>query len=164
MPGADLLLAHRKRPFSYAIALGQRRRDPRYAWATHAGIIRNDHEVIEARAHGVVITPLSEYDRIPHVIVDVWAHPAVKRRIVEFAEHAIGRRYGYAEIVSLAVYLTSGTRLRFAMDSQLICSALAAEALSREFIVPFEPLWAMPADLAEFFKVGRPDARRFDPR
>ena len=137
MPGADLLLAHRKRPFSYAIALGQRRRDPRYAWA---------------------------YDRIPHVIVDVWAHPAVKRRIVEFAEHAIGRRYGYAEIVSLAVYLTSGTRLRFAMDSQLICSALAAEALSREFIFPFEPLWAMPADLAEFFKVGRPDARRFDPR
>lgn len=151
----DLILVERKAAISSLIRFGQGLRDREYKWATHAGILVSDTEIVEALGHGVARSPLSKYDGIPHAIVHTEMPPEVRQRVVEFALHAVGRKYGYTEIATLGLYLLTGTRWRMAFDNQLICSALAAEALSRNEIFPFEPLWAMPADLAKFYRVTR---------
>lgn len=153
----DLVLVQGTAWTSRRIKAGQRRHDPKWCWATHCAIMVTDTHMVEALTHGVERSPLSKYDHVKHAVVPVtYSDPAVRQRAIDFANHAIGRQYGLLEDASLAVYCYTGTRIRTVLDNQLICSALVAEALSREFIFPFEPLLAMPAHLTKFFGVTEP--------
>jgi len=153
---ADFILTRRHGLASTLIALGQRRRYPRSACArwSHAGILTGRGTVVEALTRGVVETPLTAYQDIEHVVVRVDATPEQRSLAVKFADHAVGRRYGWVEIVSLAVSLLTGTGLSVNVDNQMICSGLVAECLCRTAaIFPREPARMLPADLAAFYEV-----------
>ena len=154
-PG-DLMLAHRNGPMSRAVTWGQKLRgyDHRLCYWSHCGIVVEDAALVEALGRGVERTPVSKYIDIDHRFVHTTLDPRARQRVVNFAEHAVGRQYGFTEMASMGLYLASGTRLHWAMDNQLLCSSLAAEALCRtSAIFPKEPLWMLPVDLAVYYGV-----------
>ncbi len=153
---ADFILTRRHGLSSALIALGQRRRYPRSSCArwSHAGILTGRGTVVEALTRGVVETPLAAYQDIEHVVVRVDATPEQRSLAVAFADHAVGRRYGWVEIASLVVSLLTGTGLSVNVDNQMVCSGLVAECLCRTAaIFPREPSRMLPADLAAFYEV-----------
>jgi hypothetical protein len=167
MKPGDLLLTRRTGIYSRLIGFGQRLRfrgaRKKYGYWTHAAIIvKDDGTLVEATGHGVTFGHVDVYKDCPHAIVgataidDPWAD-MVRTKVVAFAAHDVGREYGRLEIACLALYCLTGSAFRLAIDNQMICSALAAEALTRTGVIfPEEPLWMLPAHLAEFYNVEAP--------
>lgn len=157
-PG-DLLLTHRKGLASTAIVAGQRLRFTgerrHYARWSHAAILTTTTgDLVEAWWSGVRESHINEYANVEHVIIPIDSNNQTRARVVRFATHQIGRRYGYLEIASLAGYLLTGSTIRLGLDGQMICSGLAAGALSRtDAIFAKEPMFCLPADLAEHYAV-----------
>jgi len=153
---ADFILTRRRGLAPALIAVGQRLRYPGSECArwSHAGILTGRGTVVEALTRGVVETPLDAYRDVDHVVVRVDATPEQRRLAVAFADHAVGRRYGWVEIASLVMSLLTGTGLSVNVDNQMICSGLVAECLCRTAaIFPREPARMLPADLAAFYAV-----------
>lgn len=160
-PG-DLVLTHRDALFSRMIAFGQRLRmrgdRAKYAHWSHAAlIVSKDGDLIEALGNGVTRSHISKYADVEHVVINTTNSLPCRLRVVRFAEHAVGRRYGWLEILSLALYFATAPlpfvpTFRFGLDNQMICSAFAAEALCRtDAIFPDEPLYTYPGELGEYY-------------
>lgn len=161
----DLVLTHRDALFSKMIAFGQRRRmrGPRakYAHWSHAAlVVSTDGDLIEALSGGVERSNISKYAGVQHVVIHTTDSDEVRARVLRFAEHAVGRRYGWLEIVSLGLYFATASvpfvpTLRFGVDNQMICSAFCAETLCRtDAIFPDEPLYTYPGELGEYYRAA----------
>lgn len=161
VPGS-LVLTHRHDFYSSAVTFGQQLRfhgeRRKYAHWSHAAIVVDGlGSIVEALGKGVELNNLVKYAGVDTRVITPWAlaDPATMQRVVHYAEHCLGRQYGVVEIGSLGVCLVTGGKLHFAVDNQMICSGLAASALSRtDAIFQHEPVWMMPADLGEFYDVA----------
>lgn len=162
VPGS-ILFTHRDSLMSKAIVAGQNLRfrgeRRKYAhWSHVAIIVSAEGDIVEALSGGVCRGRAHKYwntDAKIRIPEDIWRNEDAQERVVHFAEHAVGREYGWTENASLGLYLLSGTGLRFGIDGQMNCSGLAAGALSRtNAIFPREPMYMMPADLAEYYDVA----------
>jgi hypothetical protein len=160
MRAGDIVLVHGNTVYSKFISFGQSlhfKGPNHYKYWTHVAVVVSDEgDIVEAIWPCVAKTHISKYDKIDHAVVSIskWATEDDRQKVVEFALHCVGRHYNAAEIGSLGAYCISGTKFRFGIDNQLICSALGAEALCRTRIIfPEEPLWMFPAHHAQFFGV-----------
>jgi len=162
-PG-DFILTHGKAFFSRLIRFGQRLafrgKDRKYTWWNHAALIVSlNGDLIEALGAGVERTNLSRYVPTEYHLVCLGklASPHDRDQICAFAEWALGEKYGVVTIMSIALSLLTGCRLKFGFDGQMICSGLVARALERsDAIFDRSPSHIMPADLAKYFSVKPP--------
>ncbi len=105
-------------------------------------------------------THLSDYKPTEYHLVSLkddfaWEHD--REQAVKFARTCLGMKYGYLDIVSIALSLLTGCKFSFGFDGQAICSGLVARALERtNAIFNRSPSHIMPADLAKYFGVDPP--------
>jgi hypothetical protein len=158
IPG-DLVLTHREQLPSRLIAFGQRRRfrgpDRRFAhWSHVACVVGLNGELVEALGKGVEATHLERYTDVEFHYVATGAHPHDREQMARFLYACVGRPYGWSEILSLGLTLLTGGNFGFGNPGTMICSALAAQMLTRgDFVFPFDPNRAMPADIAKALQV-----------
>jgi uncharacterized protein YycO len=160
-PG-DFILTHGDDVVSRAIRIGQRLRfrgeERRYAYWNHAAlIVAKDGDLIEALARGVVRRNLDAYTAREYHVVQIAATAEDRDEAVTFAETvlAVGSRYGYLAIASIALNLLTDSRLTFFVDGQYICSALVARALERtQARFDLDPMRVTPAHLAKYYQVA----------
>jgi hypothetical protein len=157
LPG-DLLLKAGRDGFSPLVRFGQSLRYPeRHARYTHVAFVAGrDGELIEATWRGVLRTHLSKYESDEYVFVRIDADEKDRSQALAFAESVADERwgYGYLGIVSVVLWLLTGTRLWFGLSGTAFCSALGAEADARcGYVWPKPPFAMLPADLAAFFGV-----------
>ena len=160
----DFILTHGKAFFSRLIRFGQRLafrgKDRKYTWWNHAALIVSPNgDLVEALGAGVQRTHLSRYAPTEYhlVCLNGLASHDDRDQLVAFAEWALGEKYGVVTIMSIALSLLTGCRLKFCFDGQMICSGLVARALERsDAIFDRSPSHIMPADLAKYFSVKPP--------
>ena len=164
-PG-DFILTHGEACVSRAIQFGQKLRfrgsRSTYAWWNHAAlIVSKEGDLIEAVGDGVVRNTLDHYASTEYTIVRVpggLAGGDDRGQVVAYAEWALGLEYGYLTAVSIGLNLLLGGKFSFFIDGQTICSGLVARALERTGIIfDRSPSHIVPADLALFFDVQRPE-------
>jgi uncharacterized protein YycO len=157
-PG-DFVLVSGTSFWSRVIQLGQRLRihgdDVRYTRWNHAALISSpDGDIIEALRQGVEKRHLSVYQDVPHVIVDTEDAGIDRAEAVRFAQSCVGERYGWVQIVSIALALLTGTKFSFGVAGENICSGLVAKSLERgRAIFDRDSANIAPADLAKYFGV-----------
>ena len=111
-----------------------------------------DWMIIEAGAHGVqhaLLSELGEYN-----ILDSKLDRRGRRLAVEFAETALGSRYGFLTIASIVINLLLPVVWQVTRPGTFICSGLVAHALEHGghiFPLKWEADEVMPADLACLF-------------
>lgn len=173
VPG-DVLLTHSPDGlFGPLIRFGQRLRyrspDQRpYAWFNHAAVIVSPFEdgsprLAEALSGGVQLTRADRYDAEWFAYIDVAASEDDRRKTCAYAERvaALRPRYGWVQIVSIALSLLTGARLTLGVDGTEICSAFAAKSLRpagywwerRGNVI--DETYLTPADLAVSFHTER---------
>lgn len=159
-PG-DIVLVHRKGLYSFIIARGQsmRFKGPKhYKYWTHIAVVTGSNgQIVEAVWPRVRASNLEEYRKlgVDYEIADIgpWATQHDRVQVANFAEHAIGTKYGLWEAAGLSFWCIN-LPLHTSAGNQLICSALGAEAACRSSIIfQEEPLWMTPAHHAEFFNI-----------
>lgn len=148
---------------------------------THAFIVLDDGNVIEAEPGGARITPLQHYLDMKEVVfcdtpVQMWLHEldfqdeellfeleeALREEIVDEARRLEGTPYGYLQYVALglvALGFKPQWLTRFIADrGRLICSQLCDEVYRRVGIQLFDdgrlPQQVTPGDLAIRFGIG----------
>ncbi len=162
-PG-DFILTHGGELFSALIRIGQSLRfrgpDARFAYWNHAAIfVSSDGAIVEALGPRVARRSIADYDGTQYTVVHIDASAEDRSEAVAFAEHAIGAKYDWATIVSIALSLLTGAKLSFGFAGQMICSGLVARALERTTVIfDDEPSHIMPADLAKLYGVAPPPA------
>jgi len=148
---------------SWAIRTGSwlRRYEKPFRRFSHTAlVIADDGTLAEARATGVVRTPLSRYDPADYVLVRTEVGDHDRAQVLAFAESVLAARtgYGFVTFVGLAFYCLTGAQVCIQQAGTAICSGFVCDALTRAgFIWPRPPYAMMPADLARFFDV-REDA------
>lgn len=162
-PG-DFILCHRKGFAAACIRGGERLRAKSGRRWSHAALCDGQGYVIEALTHGVKRTSLDAYRDIEYVHVSGDGLEAADRRqAVHYATHLLGERYGWLEILGIALrFLTPGRwGLYFGSSRTTICSGLVANAQTRGWkIYPVEPSTITPAELAEFHNVPKSSLRK----
>lgn len=122
-----------------------------------------DGTIIEALGIGVTQRTLADYTPTEFYVVHINASEEDRQEAVRFAHYCLQtrQRYSWLEIVSIALSLLTGAKLRFGIDGGEICSGLVAKALERtSAIFEKESSHMMPADLAKYYHVEPP---RFSP-
>jgi hypothetical protein len=149
-----VMLVERHDLYGFLISLGQARSVPEpyrpLARFTHAALLVGS-TLTEARARGVVATPLAAYSFYSYVLVVLRAEEEMRRNAVLYAEVMRRRhtRYGWLDILSLAAQCLTHDRISVTREGTLICSALVAEALERLGAIWPRPAQTMrPVDLA----------------
>ena len=164
LPG-DFILTHGSTFYGRLIRFGQYLRfrgpDRKYAWWNHTALIVSESgDLIEAfGTDGVVSTNIASYAPTDYTLVQLGslARPGDREQVVAYARWALGQRYGWITIVSIALNLLTGGKVNFGIDGQSICSGLVARALERtSAIFDRSPSHTMPADLARYYKVDPP--------
>lgn len=162
-PG-DFALTHGKAWTSWLIRFGQGLRyrgpDRKYThWSHTALFVDRAGDMVEALGNGVAQTHISRYLPTEYTVVRIDASPADREQVVAFARDCLNRPYGYLTLASIALSLLTGGKLIFGIAGSKICSGLVARALERTgTIYAFEPLQAMPADLAKAYRAEPPPA------
>lgn len=157
-PG-DFILTHRDAFYSKLVSWGQRLRfrghkRPYAHWSHAAMVVDYDGTIIEALSHGVVVNHISEYTTAEYHLVSPAMGEHDRRQAVKFAQSCLGFKYSWTTIISLALGISTGTRLNVGFSGSIICSQLVAEALERgDYIFPRYKAVLMPADLAEHFDI-----------
>ncbi|MGD1278721.1 MAG: hypothetical protein ABR964_16025 [Tepidisphaeraceae bacterium] len=163
-PG-DFILTHGNGFFSKLIRFGQairfRGKNRKFAWWNHAAlIVAEDGSLIEALGAGVRNTNISKYAPTEYHLVHL--NPSLadrhdREQMVHFARDCLGRKYGWAIIISISLSLLTGCKFSFGFDGEFICSGLVARALERTSVIFLrEPSHMMPADLAKYFNIEAP--------
>ncbi|MGH2870434.1 MAG: hypothetical protein ACRDNK_23055 [Solirubrobacteraceae bacterium] len=157
VPG-DLVFVRRRGPIAWMIQLGQSIRPSLRPWRrlTHVAVVVADGAIIEARARGVVRSPLSEYADRDRIIVHTGLTGDDLAQALAYLHAQLGERYGLVTFVGTGLrMLTPGRGLWFGGDATQICSGLAATALERGWFV-FEQVAASlcPAELARALAVN----------
>lgn len=162
-PG-DFILTHGRSFYSQLIRVGQSLRfwgaDRKYARWNHAAmIIDRNGTIIEALGTGVTQRSIADYTPTEYYVVRIKASDEDRQEAVRFAQYCLQteQRYAWLEIVSIALSLLTGAKLRFGIDGEEICSGLVAKALERtSAIFEKESSHMMPADLAKYYHVEPP--------
>lgn len=98
---------------------------------------------------------LSDYENKVYQLVRIHASDQDREEAIKFAEFALGEKYGYVTVISIAISFLTGLKFSFGFDGQQICSGLVARALERTTaIFSSEPSHISPADLAKYYKVS----------
>jgi hypothetical protein len=174
-PG-DIVLAHGPGIISRMIRIVQRLRAPKeYSTWNHCGILDydpsiTDHAyrmgasldergwlVYEAEPHGTVVGWLSEIGE--YAIVSADSFPPVigtvdRDKQLAWAKQALGTKYGFLTILSIAVNMCLPRFLDFHVNVRghrsLICSAYAMRSLEHGGVLsPIDPFQITPAEMAE---------------
>lgn len=160
---ADFILTNSNSWTSKLIYLGQkiryRGKDAKYAIWDHAALITNAQgDIIQAIGKGVKRGNVSDYRNVAYHLVRIRASGQDREEAVKFAEYALGEKYGYITVISIAISFLTGLKLSFGFDGQQICSGLVARALERTTaIFSSEPSHITPADLAKYYKANPTD-------
>ncbi|MGQ0719054.1 MAG: hypothetical protein ACT4NP_17415 [Pseudonocardiales bacterium] len=143
----------------WLIKFGQRMRihgaDRKYVdWAHAALIVDRDGTLIEAVGTGVREVPLDYYTGRHYQIFRIKTSDENRAEAVAFARSVLNEQapYGPLTIISIALSMLTGSKLRFFIDGQYVCSGLVASALERTgciFNRCAENITA--ADLAKYF-------------
>lgn len=160
MPG-DFFLTVKKSKLFRLIGWGQSRRFKgdlkKFARWNHAGLfVGYGGEIIEATHKGVTRGNISQYKGREYIIVT----PKVRgiddiTEMMEFAEWAVGKPYGFLTIVGLGIWAIFGGKFDVSLDGTIICSGLVARALERAgYIFDRDPSRVAPGDLARHFDVS----------
>lgn len=157
-PG-DFILVKGKGPQGWLIKFGQQLRihgaDRKYVVWSHAALIVDPAGgLIEAVGKGVRKATLDDYTDRPYQVYRIKASEEDRRQVVAFAQWALQEhaKYGPLTIVSIALSMLTGSRLRFSIDGQFVCSGLVASALQRAgSIFSRSAEHIAPADLAKYF-------------
>jgi hypothetical protein len=155
----DFILTRDDYWFSRLVRVGQglRFRGPErvYARWNHAAVVEDESgNLIEANDQGIVRTHLEWYRDVEYYYVRIEASAADRAQVTDFARWALGQRYGYLTLLSIAVALLTGGKLVLGLQGQYICSGLVARCLERAgYIFDKVPSEVMPADLARYFGV-----------
>ena len=161
IPG-DVILTHGSDWPSKAIRFGQSfrfRGDKKvFAYFNHAAmVISEDGTIVEALTRGVVTSPLSKYTPKEYIVIRVKATSEDRNQMIRFVNHALGRKYGWTEIISLFLSLLTGLKFNFGVDDEVICSGLVASALERGYdIFERQCSFMTPADLAAHYNAVAP--------
>ena len=144
---------------SWAIKTGSYLRgyEKRFRRFSHSAlVIAEDGTLAEARARGVVKSPLSHYDAADYVLVRTHVDDHDAKQVLAFAQSVLDARtrYGFATFAGLGLYCLTGAQLCIQQAGTAICSGFVSDALTRAgFIWPRPPFAMMPADLARYFDV-----------
>lgn len=133
----DIVLTHNAESFvSKLIRFGQRLRyrgeDTKFAWYNHAAVVVSpDGDLIEALGHGIVKTHVTRYDKEFYSYIDVGLNDSERTKVGQYAQRVsdLNSRYGYLQIIAIAISLLTGSHLQFSLRGQNICSGFAAESL-----------------------------------
>lgn len=164
-PG-DFILVKGKGLQGWLIKFGQQLRihgaDRKYVQWSHAALIVDSAGgLIEAVGKGVRKASLDDYLNRPYRIYRIKASDEDREQVVAFARWALQEhaKYGPLTIVSIALSMLTGSKLRFSVDGQFVCSGLVASALQRTgSIFNRSATHIAPADLAKYFD---PDQRAY---
>ena len=157
---ADFILTHNNSWSSKLIHIGQKIRyhgeDSKYTYWNHAAfIIDTKGAIIEAVNSGVRKRNLREYKNTEYHLVRIKANKKDRLEAVNFAKYALGEKYGYLTVISIAISFITGLKFSFGFDGQQICSGLVARSLERTTAVfGSEPSHITPADLAKYYFVN----------
>ncbi len=115
----------------------------------HAALVADGGDVIEARLHGVVRRPASEYAGRCNVLVPDGVTPADRAQAVAFAQSKVGLPYGWGDILAdalrLGLHIDTGYRWR--AWKHLDCSCLVTAAWASQGIWLTEEPAPSPASL-----------------
>ena len=157
----DIVLCHSRGILPWMIRFFQRlryRKGPMTFWSHAALLAAPDADlpgewlVIEAETHGVQhawLSSLGEY-----VVVSPGMDDRGRDIAVAFAERAVGSRYGFLTLASIAINLVLPVIWQVTRPGTFICSGLVAHSLEHGgyfFPVRWEADEVMPADLAFLF-------------
>lgn len=164
-PG-DFVLVKGKGLQGSLIKFGQQLRihgaDRKYVdWSHAALIVDRVGGLIEAVGKGVRKATLDDYIDRPYQVYRIKASDEDREQVVAFARWALQEhaKYGPLTIASIALSMLTGSKLRFSIDGQFVCSGLVASALQRTgSIFDRSATHIAPADLAKYFD---PDQRPY---
>lgn len=157
-PG-DFILLHGDYVVNHLIRLGQAINSPRghrpyMGWDHVAMIVSPEGDIAEAVTRGVRLGHLDEYRAARYVLVRIVATEVDRWQAVNFARAQVGARYGLLTIASVVIGALTGSRLRFAVQGEFICSTLVARALERTgAMFEMDPAFITPANLARHYDV-----------
>ena len=157
----DFVLIHGYSPIGILVRWIQRRQfhgaDRPFTYWDHAALLVSSTDIIEALWSGVARRHLSSYSPTQYVVVPIDATSAERRRIVAFAEHALGARYGLATTLQVALSAVTGHEIQLRAGDEQTCSSLVVRALQQGgMLTGAEPSHTVPADLARWWHVERP--------
>lgn len=112
-----------------------------------------DWVIIEAESKGVQFSWLSQMGE--YVILDSGQDQRGRELALRFADRALGSKYGFFTLLSIAVNLILPTSWQVTRTGTFICSGLVAHALEHGgyiFPLKWEADEVMPADLACLFR------------
>jgi hypothetical protein len=144
------------------IRLGQRLIGDRSPY-THAFVVVDDDQIVEAQPQGAILAPRSKYDQ--YTVTYSWSITLSGReehKIVTRALSLIGTRYGFSDYLALALHhwRIRPPRLEryIASNNRMICSQLVDEVYLNAGIHLFSdgraPGDVTPGDLARVLQGG----------
>lgn len=130
----DIGFVHNTDFTAWWIRFAQRRKYGKVKAAeyNHVFVVVDDSGlIIEADPVGVELNHLEKYKGTDVLILRPDYNPGRAADCVAAARERLGDRYGFLTIASCALSLLTGTKLRFGISGQEICSGAAAEDLTR---------------------------------
>ena len=119
----------------------------------HVFMVTGNDQIIEAKPHGVELNHLADYAHQETILL----RPNYALGGADIAVSAMfemlykDERYGWLTLLSCALSLMTGTRMRFGIDGTEICSGAVSYALTRANIdVGDDGEFNTPADLATY--------------
>lgn len=135
----DIILTHtRSSFFGKLIRFGQRLRyrgeDKPFAWFNHAAVVivgGNGVFLAEALADGIKLTDPDSYHKDWYAYVSLDLPEDEREDVYDYAMRTVelNTKYGWLQIIAIALSLITNGRLRFGVAGQNICSGFAAETL-----------------------------------
>jgi hypothetical protein len=121
---------------------------PAARW-NHVFIVTDDvGGIIQANQSGVERGHLRQYIHDEYELRRPPYAPGGGQIVAEAATHHLGRKYGWLTIASVTLSLLTGTKLRFGIAGDEICSGEAADDVTRANIdVGPDESFSTPADL-----------------
>jgi hypothetical protein len=162
-PG-DFLLVRGHSFYSRLIMFGERLRvhggDRRFTWCSHAALVISPAgDMAEMLGRGAVRSSAAKYAADDYYLVRVDANPADIEHVLAFAGWVLAHRarYGWLDVVSIAITMLTGAKFAFFIDGEYICSGFVARAMERTgAIFSRDPVHITPADLAKYYDAPPP--------
>ena len=123
---------------------------------THAALITTtDGDIVEALAHGVCRSHVTDYNAYETLVISPRYAAASKRDYaVRFATAQVGDRYDVIDFATIALSILTGFDLSLHTDKRYICSGLVSRATESYtfdgYQYPTEQM--MPADIGDYWR------------
>lgn len=158
----DVLLTRSNDFIGWAIRKAEARRyggDSGEAQFNHAALLVDSFgTIIEALSSGLQLGRVANYDKYV-ILRPPYPNDLERDFVVKHARERLlaGHKYGFLTIVSLALAYLTGTRLRFGMRGEDICSGFVSTEveLGDVFVGEDDPEWNSPADILQAATFGK---------